>query len=124
MLTIKEHEDHVSLAPGYYNYYDAVERGAVAKAQHASFFDSDAHVDRVVAVGKILKDFFGKFPDYHTPRGINRSRPFENIKMCDVGRFLNRKTKAEKEAGLYEPLRALGNIEVISKNGHLLVRVF
>ena len=106
------------------SYIDARERGKLALAQHEAFFNSDAHMDRVDAVCDILKSFFGRAPDYITPRGINRKRPFENIKMNQVGWFLNRFKAEEKNQRLYAPLLALGNVEVISKNGHLTVRVF
>lgn len=106
------------------SYLDAKERDAIAKEQHKGFFDTDEHVDRLVAVSDVLKGFFGRSPDYITARGINRKRPFENVKYEHVGSILSRTPADVKNARLYAPLLALGNVEVISKNGHLTVRVF
>jgi len=106
------------------SYIDAKARGKIALAQHEAFFHSDAHLDRLDAVCGILKSFFGQAPSYITPRGVNRKRPFENVKMNEVGWFLNRFKAEEKNERLYAPLLALDNVEVISKNGHLTVRIF
>ena len=105
-------------------YLNAKERGAAAIAQHTEFFESDDHIDRLDAVAAIIKEFFGRFPDYTTPRGLNRKRPFESVKVADVGRILTRTPTAVKNDKLYKPLLELGNIEVQSKNGHLLIKVF
>jgi hypothetical protein len=37
---------------------------------------------------------------------------------------LNRMPSAVKQKELYGPLNDLGNVDVISKNGHLIVRVY
>jgi len=106
------------------SYIDAKVRGKIAVEQHKKFFNSDDHLDRLTKACDILKQFFGRNPDYITPRGVNRSRPFENIKFQQVGWFLNRFKAEEKNARLYKPLMDLGDVEVISKNGHLTVRIY
>lgn len=108
----------------YGSWLNAQERDAIARKQHQSFFDTDDHVDRVVAVCDVLKAFFERSPCYITARGINRQRPFENIKYQHVGRVLSKTPTPVKNDRLYAPLLALGNVEVISKNGHLSVRVY
>jgi hypothetical protein len=105
-------------------YLNAKERGDMAMAQHEDFFNDPEHVDRLAAVGTVLHDFFGRHPDYITPRGINRRRPFDNVKMNNVGWFLNRFSTADKQTRLYDRLSAIGNVEAISKNGHFWVRVY
>lgn len=105
-------------------YLDAIYRGNEAAGQHKEFFDTDTHVDRVCAVSDIIKDFFGHRPDYYTKRGLNRKKPFEAVKVCDAQFALKRAKLAEKNAKLYGPLLALGNIEVNVDNGHLIVRVY
>ena len=105
-------------------YVNAKERGAAAMKQHKEFFESDQHLDRLDAVAGIIKEFFGRFPDYNTPRGLNRKRPFEAVKVADVGRILSKTPTAVKNERLYKPLLDLGNIEVQSKNGHLIIRVY
>jgi hypothetical protein len=107
-------------------YINAKCRDQEAGELHANLFDSDEHVARIQAVAEILKAFFGSYPNYYTKRGlgIRMGKPFESVKMCDVGRFLNKKTMKQKSEGLYEPLLALGNIKVKSINGHFLVSVY
>ena len=105
-------------------YLNAIYRSNEAASQHKDFFDTDTHVDRVCAVSDIIKDFFGQRPDYYTKRGLNRKRPFEAIKVCDAQFALKRAKLEEKNAKLYGPLLALGNVEVNVDNGHLIVRVF
>ena len=108
----------------YGSYLDAKERDAIARKQNAKFFDTDEHVDRVVAACAIMKKFFGTNPSYITARGINGRKPFENIKYEHVGTKLSRTPIKTKNKELYAPLLDLGNIQVLSKNGHLTVRVF
>ena len=105
-------------------YLNAKERGKAAIAQHTEFFESDEHINRLDEVTSIIKQFFGRFPDYTNPRGLNRKRPFEAVKVADVGRILSKTPTKVKNERLYKPLLALGNIEVQSKNGHLLIRVY
>lgn len=105
-------------------YIDAKERGKAAMAQHTEFFESDEHLNRLDEVSAIVKQFFGRFPDYTTPRGLNRKRPFESVKVAEVGRILSKTPIAVKNEKLYKPLLSLGNVEVQSKNGHLLIRVY
>ena len=105
-------------------YLDAVDRGDQAADKHPDFFDTDTHVDRVCAVSDIIKDFFGQRPDYYNKRGLGKRKPFEAIKVGDAHFKLRRTALAEKNAKLYGPLLALGNVEVKVENGHLIVRVF
>lgn len=103
-------------------WIDANNRSKKAAEAHAGF-NTDQHVDRVVKVGEIIKSFFGSYPDYHTKRA-NRGRPFETVKVSDCGHILSRRKVQEKNEKLYKPLMDLGNVDVKSTNGHLLVRVF
>lgn len=105
-------------------YLDAQHRGEIAKDQHPDFFESDEHLDRLDEVLAIAKNFFGRHPDYVTPRGINLKRPFEAVKYADVGRFLTKTPAHVKNDKLYAPLLKMGNVEVNSKNGHLVIRVY
>jgi hypothetical protein len=124
MITIKEDTVTTHRGNGISTYLNAVYRGREAMEDHPGFFDSDEHMDRLDAITDILKSFFGRNPDYFQPRGLGGRKPFESVKMADVGRFLNKKSKEEKSQYLYEPLLALGNIKVKSTNGHLLVSVY
>lgn len=124
MISIKEETTTTRTGNGLGSYLNAVYRGEEAKDVHPGFFDSDEHLDRLDAVTDILRSFFGRNPDYFTPRGLGGRKPFETVKMADVGRFLNKKSKEEKSQYLYEPLMALGNIKVKSTNGHILVSVY
>jgi len=124
MLIIQEDANPTVTSPNPLgSYLDAKERDRAARAALKDLFDTDEHVDRVVAVGAIIKRFFDRYPSYHTAR-TGRNRPFENVKIADVGAVLSRKPAAVKQAELYGPLAALGNVDVISKNGHLIVRVY
>ena len=124
MLVIQEEATSTNRSPNPLgSYLDAKERDAAARKSLAKVFDTDEHVDRVVAVGEIIKKFFGRAPSYHTARS-GWKRPFENIKIEHVGAFLTRKGKIVKQRELYDPLLALGDVDVISKNGHLTVRVY
>lgn len=105
-------------------YLNATYRAKEAELQHPDFFNSKRHNDRVDAVIEILSAFFDREPDYITPRGVRRNLPFENVKMQDVGRMLSRTDRDTKWDRLYAPLIALGDMDVISANGHLLVRVY
>lgn len=103
---------------------DAQDRAELAKKLHKDFFESEEHIDRLDAVSDIIFNFFGQRPTYFTPRGIGRQPPFENVKIEHVGRLLSRTKIEAKNQNLYEPLLALNDVEVISKNGHLSVRVY
>lgn len=106
------------------SYLDAQERSKEAYEAHRSMFDTDQHVDRVEQVCQILEDFFGFPVSYLTYRGIGTRKPFESIKMNQVGHILSKRSIADKNAKLYQPLMNLGNIKVVSKNGHLTVQVY
>lgn len=105
-------------------YLNAKERGKIAMTQHKEFFESDEHLDRLQEVSGIIKNFFNRLPDYTTPRGVNSRRPFEAVKVAEVGHILSRTPLAVKNERLYKPLLDLGNVEVQSKNGHLIIRVY
>lgn len=104
-------------------WLDANERDQEAARTYGDRFNTDEHVDRIVKVGEIIKDFFSKHPNYYTKRA-NRGRPFETVKLADCGRMLSRCKPQEKNEKLYKPLLDLGNVDVKTKNGHLLVRVY
>jgi hypothetical protein len=105
---------------------DARDKSDRAYLLHHKKFNSPAHIDRVVAVCQILENFFNCKVTYLTYRGLGKfaKKPFENIKMEQVGHILSRTPVARKNENLYGPLMALGNVEVVSKNGHLIVRVY
>ena len=105
-------------------YLNATYRAKEAELQHSEFFNSKKHNDRVDEAVEILSEFFDRNPDYITPRGVRRNLPFENVKMQDVGRMLSRINRDQKWENLYAPLIAMGDVDVISANGHLLVRVY
>ena len=123
MLVIQEDSTTVKSSNPYGSSLDAAARDSAARIALKDVFDTDAHVDRIVAVGDIIKLFFNRYPDYHTAR-FGRGKPFENVKISDVGSMLNRIPAKVKLDQLYSPLNALGNVDVISKNGHLIVRVY
>ena len=99
-------------------------RSEQAFLKHHKKFNSTNHIDRTAAICIILEKFFGHPANHFTYRGLGRQakRPFENIKMTQVGHILSRTPNVIKNQNLYQPLQALGNVEVISKNGHLIVR--
>ncbi len=111
-------------ANGLGAYLNASYRSEEANDKHSKLFDTDAHVDRVCAVSDIIKDFFGHRPNYYTKRGLGSRTPFEAIKVSDAGIKLKRTSLADKNAKLYGPLLALGNVQVKVDNGHLIVRVY
>ena len=106
------------------SYLDAQERSKEAYNAHRSLFDTDQHVDRVEQVCQILENFFGFPVSYLTYRGLGTRKPFESIKMNQVGHILSKRSITVKNENLYKPLLALGNVEVKSKNGHLTVNVY
>lgn len=105
---------------------DARDKSDQAFRLHHKKFNSPKHIDRVVAVCQILERFFNCKVTYLTYRGLGKfaKKPFENIKMEQVGHILSRTPTARKNENLYAPLQALGDVEVVSKNGHLIVRVY
>lgn len=105
------------------SWLDATERDRNARKSNPKFFNNTAHLDRICAVRDIIYNFFKRNPNYMTARGFGR-RPFETVKILDVGPFLNKKSSNEKNEQLYQPLLNLGNVEVISKHGHLTVRIY
>ena len=104
-------------------YLNARERDQIAFEKHKDRFDTDEHVDRVVEVCQKINEFFGRNPNYFTRRGVGCRRPFEAVKISDVGSMLSRMPQPVK-ARFYESLHKMGNVEVDSTNGHLIVRVF
>jgi hypothetical protein len=105
---------------------DARDKSDQAFRRHHKKFNSPKHIDRVVAVCQIMEKFFNCKVTYLTYRGLGKfaKKPFENIKMEQVGHILSRTPNVIKNQNLYSPLQALGDVEVISKNGHLIVRVY
>lgn len=105
---------------------DARDRSQQAFLKHHKKFSSTQHIDRVVQVCNVIERFFGRPVTYLTYRGLGTQakKPFENIKMEQIGHILSRTPTKIKNENLYAPLLALGNVEVVSKNGHLIVRVY
>ncbi len=105
---------------------NALDRSQQAFLKHHKKFNSTQHIDRVKHVCNILENFFNCKVTYFTYRGLGKfaKKPFENIKIEQVGHILNRSSTKSKNDNLYAPLLALGNVEVVSKNGHLIVRVY
>ncbi len=106
------------------SYLDANSRSQAAYDAHKDLFDTDEHVDRVVKVTDIIKSFFGHPPHYFTYRGLGTRRPFESIKVADVGHILSKISIERKNAELYAPLLAMERVKVIPKNGHLTIHVY
>lgn len=122
---IKEDTDVVRTAPNPLGaWINARQRDRAAVEQHQHFFNSAQHEKRIDQVCDILEDFFDREVDYITARGLNRNTAFDNVKMADVGRQLSSLSQKVKWDQLYGPLHALGDVDVISSNGHLLVRVY
>lgn len=105
---------------------NAQDRSDQAFLKHHKKFNSTQHIDRIATVCSILENFFNCKVTYLTYRGLGKSakKPFENVKIEQVGHILNRKSTAVKNDNLYAPLLALGDVEIVSKNGHLIVRVY
>lgn len=112
------------------SYLDASSRSEQAYKLHKKRFDNPKHIDRVVEVHEILRNFFGYYPEYKNYRGIGKQakKPFETIKMNNVGYLLRKKTTNEKNTLLYGPLIAAGGTEekvtVKSQNGHVIVHIY
>lgn len=106
------------------SYLDARERSKAAYDAHKTLFDTDEHVDRVAAVCNIVERFFGHPPSYLTYRGLGTRKPFENIKVANVGHILSKISIERKNAELYAPLLAMEGVKVIPKNGHLTIHVY
>lgn len=104
-------------------YLNARERDQVASVKHRNVFESDEHLDRLVEVCDRLKAFFGSNPSYITRRGLGSRKPFEAVKMADVGRYLSKIPQSVKQ-NFYKSLFDMGGIEITGKNGHLIVRIF
>lgn len=110
----------------YGSYLNAVDRSEQAFLKHHKKFNSQMHIDRAAAVCAIIEKFFGHPVTHLTYRGLGKQakKPFENIKVEQIGHILSRTPTVRKNDNLYAPLFALGNVEVVSKNGHLIVRVY
>lgn len=104
-------------------YLDAKHRGREAISTYPTFFRSDSHLDRMDAVAAIIKNFFDCNPSYTTPR-FGRGKPFEAVKVEAAGYRIARTSREDKQAKLYGPLEALGNVTYKVTNGHLIIRVY
>lgn len=107
----------------YGAYLDARQRDRAAAVKHRDIFESDEHLDRLEEVCNRLKTFFGCNPSYITRRGMGTRKPFEAVKMADVGRFLSKTPIAVKQ-NFYKTLHEMGGIECDGRNGHFIVRIF
>lgn len=105
-------------------------RSEEAYKLHKKRFDNPKHIDRVAEVAEILRNFFGCYPDHYTYRGLGKQskKPFENVKLANVGYKLRNYTTSDKNNRLYEPLIAVGGpegkVSVKSENGHIIVHVY
>jgi hypothetical protein len=107
-------------------YLNAMQRDREAVEKHSELFKDPVHEARVNDVCDLLEEFFERNVDYITARGLgNRNNfPFDAIKMESVGAKLSRMAKQHKWDKLYGPLAAIGDLDVVSDNGHLTVRVY
>ncbi len=107
-------------------YINAIWRDKQAVEKHSELFKDPVHEARVGDVCDILEEFFDRTVDYITARGLGAKTnfPFDAIKMESVGAKLSRMSKQHKWDKLYAPLAAIGDLDVVSDNGHLTVRVY
>jgi hypothetical protein len=125
MTFVKEDTEVAKTAPNPLGaYINATMRDRQAVEQHTAFFNSDSHIERVAQVCDILEEFFERSVDYITARGLNRNLAFDNVKMQNVGAQLSKVSRKIKWDYLYGPLYALNDVDVLSTNGHLMVRVY
>ena len=125
MILFKEDTEVAKTAPNPLGaWINANQRDREAVTQHSDFFNSESHLERVDQVCDILEEFFEREVDYITARGLNRNLAFDNVKMASVGAQLSKISKKIKWDYLYGPLYNLGDVDVISNNGHLLVRIY
>lgn len=104
-------------------YLNAKYRSREAVNANKDFFNSNEHMDRIDAVTDIIRNFFDCAPSYVTARA-NRGRPFDSIKVEAAGYRIARVSREEKQAKLYGPLDAIGNVSYKVTNGHFIVRVY
>ena len=104
-------------------WLDARARSKEAVNTNRDFFAGEDHMDRVDAVTAVIKNFFGCAPSYVTARA-NRGRPFDAIKVEAAGYRIANTNRNDKQAKLYGPLDAIGNVTYKVTNGHLIVRVY
>lgn len=96
---------------------DAQTRSTRAVEMHEDFFTDPQHVDRVEQTKSIVKSFFNGSAVYVNQRGLgtHSKRPFTVVKV-EKPLFPNGLTQAQKDATLYDPLKAL-NVEVVFAKG-------
>lgn len=123
MAVIEETNTTIRAANPLGAYLNARERDRVAAVKHKNVFESDEHLDRLFEVCDKLNGFFGCNPSYITRRGLGSRKPFEAVKMADVGRYLSKIPLNVKEK-FYKELHDMGGIELVGKNGHFIVRIF
>lgn len=93
---------------------DAQMRSKRAEEIHEDFFADPNHWHRVEQTKNIVKKFF-KCSVYVNQRGLGRTKPFTVVKV-ERPLFPNHLTKAQKDAMLYDPLKAIG-VEVVFAKG-------
>lgn len=116
-----EHEIETNVT---YNFYaartaaiDAEHRCKKAAEQHEDFFNDPLHCDRVEKTKAVVKAFWPGVKLYVNQRGLgtHSKRPFTVVKV-ERPLFPNHLTQAQKDAMLYDPLKAL-NVEVVFAKG-------
>jgi hypothetical protein len=112
--------DHVQ--PLGWVFADLRDNQAQALKQHATFFASDAHQDKVAQVYHIVDTFFQVRKGMYVNHRANRGTPFTVIKV-EQPQFPRMSSK-QIDAQYREPLRALG-VEIVfsSRSNSYLYRV-
>lgn len=93
---------------------DAVARSKRATEVHEDFFNDPNHWHRVEQTKNIVKKFF-KCAVYVNQRGLGGRKPFTVVKV-EKPLFPNKLTQAQKDAMLYDPLKAIG-VEIVFAKG-------
>lgn len=97
-------------------FADLRENQAQALAEHATFFESDAHQDKVAQVEQIVDTFFAVRKGMYVNHRANRGAPFTVVKV-DNPQFPRMSVK-QVDAQYREPLRSLGVEIVFSKSSN------
>jgi len=92
---------------------DVRERSNTAYQKHQDFFDDPDHVDRVVAVQKVLEDFF-TVKDIYINMRENRGKPFTVVKLTN--QVFPRVSLSTKAREYRAPLEELG-VEIVFSKG-------
>jgi hypothetical protein len=94
-------------------FADLNENQAQALTQHADFFESDAHQQKIDQVRDIVENFFTVCKSIYVNHRANRGKPFTVVKV-EKPQFPRMK-QHEIDVCYREPLKALGVEIVFSK---------